>query len=143
MMLTSLLPDILIVAITVYQIWNFQPSVPFLEARLAAKDMKCASFPNLALSISMAALKVFQYLTLSVFACQKQTLTGRAVTSVLRLGGGGGGWACFSQTKRAGWSLCWRTFQSRINISFPKIVGALRKKNSDIPFFANFWTNVP
>jgi hypothetical protein len=56
MMLTNLLPDILIMAITVFQILIFKPSVPFLVATIARKDTKCASFPNLALSTPMALL---------------------------------------------------------------------------------------
>jgi hypothetical protein len=39
MMLTSLLPDISIVAITVFLIWKFEPSVPFREAMVAVKDI--------------------------------------------------------------------------------------------------------
>jgi hypothetical protein len=58
-MLTSLLQDILILAITVFQIWKFEFSVPFLVATVAAKDTKCASFPNLALSTPMALMDVF------------------------------------------------------------------------------------
>ena len=42
-----------------FQIWKFEPSVPFLVATLAAKDMKCASFPNLALSTPMALTNIF------------------------------------------------------------------------------------
>jgi hypothetical protein len=44
----------------------------------------------------------------------------RAVTWVLRLGDV---WACFIQPKRHGESHAQQTFQSLINISFPKIVG--------------------
>ena len=46
MMLISLLSDILVLAITVFLILKFEPSIPFLEATIAAKDMKCASFPK-------------------------------------------------------------------------------------------------
>jgi hypothetical protein len=35
----------------VFQIRKFEPSVPFLVAMIAAKDTKCVSFPNLALSM--------------------------------------------------------------------------------------------
>jgi hypothetical protein len=35
--------------VSVFQIWKFEPSVPFLVATIAAKDTKCISFPNLAL----------------------------------------------------------------------------------------------
>ena len=38
-----------------------------LEATIAAKDMKCLSFPNLALSTPMVLMNVFLCLTLSVF----------------------------------------------------------------------------
>ena len=58
MMLTNLLPDILILAFTVFQISKFEPSVPFLEATIDTKDMKCASFPNLALSTPMELMHV-------------------------------------------------------------------------------------
>jgi hypothetical protein len=34
----GLLSDILILEITVFQIWKFEPSVPFLVATIAAKD---------------------------------------------------------------------------------------------------------
>ena len=34
------------------------PSVPFLVAMIAAKDMECASFPNLALSTLLASMNV-------------------------------------------------------------------------------------
>jgi hypothetical protein len=36
--LTSLFPDILILAFTVFQISKFEPSDPYLEATIAAKD---------------------------------------------------------------------------------------------------------
>ena len=42
-----------------------------MEATIIAKDMKCASFPNLALSTSAALMNVFLCLTLSA---RKQTL---------------------------------------------------------------------
>ena len=58
MMLTNLLPDILILAFTVFQISNFESSVPFLEATIDTKDMKCASFPNLPLSTLMVLMHV-------------------------------------------------------------------------------------
>ena len=48
----------LILAFTVFQISKFEPSVPFLEATIDTKDMKCASFPNLALSIPMLLMHV-------------------------------------------------------------------------------------
>ena len=83
MMLTSLLPDILILAITVFQVWKFEPSVPILEATIAAKDIKCTSFPVLALSTPMALMIFFLCLTLSVFACQNQTLTVLLVLNYL------------------------------------------------------------
>jgi hypothetical protein len=38
MLLTNLLPDILILAFTVFQISKFEPSVPFLEATIDTKD---------------------------------------------------------------------------------------------------------
>ena len=41
-----------------WMIWKFEPSVPFLVAMIAAKDMKCASFPNLVLSTLMALMNV-------------------------------------------------------------------------------------
>ena len=41
MMLTSLLPDILILAITVFQICKLEASVPFLVATLAANLKTC------------------------------------------------------------------------------------------------------
>jgi hypothetical protein len=41
MMLTSLLPDILILAITVFQIWKLEVSVPFLVATMAANLKTC------------------------------------------------------------------------------------------------------
>jgi hypothetical protein len=58
MMLTNLLTGILILAFTVFQISKFEPSVPFLEATIDTKDMKCASFPNLALSTPMVLMHV-------------------------------------------------------------------------------------
>jgi hypothetical protein len=61
MRLTSLLPDILILAITVFPIWKFESSVPFLVEKMAL------STPN-------ALMNVFPMFNLSVFACQKQTL---------------------------------------------------------------------
>ena len=42
----------------VFQIWIFEPSVPFLVAMIAAKNMKCVSFPNLALSTLLALMNV-------------------------------------------------------------------------------------
>jgi hypothetical protein len=39
MMLTSLLPDILILAIPMFQLWKCAPSVPFLVATIATKYM--------------------------------------------------------------------------------------------------------
>ena len=45
-------------AVIVFLIWKFEPSVPFLVAMIAAKDMKCASFPNLALSTLLALMNV-------------------------------------------------------------------------------------
>ena len=45
-------------AVIVFLIWKFEPSVPFLVAMIAAKDMKCASFPNLVLSTFMALMNV-------------------------------------------------------------------------------------
>jgi hypothetical protein len=39
----------LILAFTEFQISKLEPSVPFLEETIDTKDMKCASFPNLAL----------------------------------------------------------------------------------------------
>jgi hypothetical protein len=59
MMLTSLLADILVLAITVFQIWKFESSVPFLEATITANDMKCASYPNLALFTLLALMNAF------------------------------------------------------------------------------------
>jgi hypothetical protein len=41
---TSLLPYILILAISMFQTWKFEASVPFLGVTIAAKYMKCASF---------------------------------------------------------------------------------------------------
>jgi hypothetical protein len=38
MLLTNMLPDILILAFTVFQISKFEPSVPFLEATIDTKD---------------------------------------------------------------------------------------------------------
>ena len=55
---TNLLPDTSTMAVIVFQIWKFEPCVPFLIAMIAAKDMKCASFPNLALSILLALMNV-------------------------------------------------------------------------------------
>ena len=40
------LPDILTMAVIVFQIWKFELSVPLLAAMLATKDTKCASFGN-------------------------------------------------------------------------------------------------
>ena len=57
-MQTNLLPDTSTMAVIVFLIWKFEPSVPFLVAMIAAKDMKCASFPNLALSILLALMNV-------------------------------------------------------------------------------------
>ena len=57
MMLTNLLPNILIVTMTVSRIRKFEPSVPFLVAMTAAKDTKCASFPNLALDFELNKTK--------------------------------------------------------------------------------------
>ena len=34
------------------------PSVPFLEERIATKDMKCISFPNMELSTPMALMNI-------------------------------------------------------------------------------------
>ena len=42
----------------VFQMWKFEPSVPFLVAMIAAKDMKCVSFPNLALPTLLASMYV-------------------------------------------------------------------------------------
>ena len=42
---------------------------------VAAKDMKCASFLNVALSTLLALLGTFFRLTISIFACEKPTLT--------------------------------------------------------------------
>ena len=33
-------------AVIAFLIWKCKPSVPFLVAMIAAKDMKCASFPD-------------------------------------------------------------------------------------------------
>ena len=57
-MKTNLLPDTSTMAVIVFQIRKFEPSVPFLVAIIAAKDMKCASFPNLALSTLLALMNV-------------------------------------------------------------------------------------
>ena len=38
--------------------FNNEPSVSFLVAMIAAKDMKCVSFPNLALSTLLALMNV-------------------------------------------------------------------------------------
>ena len=57
-MQTNLLPDTSTMAVIVFQIWKFWPSVPFLVAIIAAKDMKCASFPSLALSTLSALMDV-------------------------------------------------------------------------------------
>ena len=53
---TNLLPDTLITAVIVFLIWDFEPSVPILVAMTAAKDMKCASFSNLALFTLLALM---------------------------------------------------------------------------------------
>ena len=60
-MLTNLLPDILIVVITVFQIWKFESYVPFLVARIATKTRnvhvhpyginECFSYVSLYLSL--------------------------------------------------------------------------------------------
>jgi hypothetical protein len=47
------------------EIWALY-CVPFLEARIAAKDMKCTSFPNLVLSTPVALMNLFLCLTLSL-----------------------------------------------------------------------------
>ena len=57
-MLINLLPDISILAITVFQISKFEPSVSFLVATIAVKFMKCVSFPNLVLSTLMVLMNV-------------------------------------------------------------------------------------
>ena len=54
----NLLPDTSTMAVIVFLIWKFEPSVPFLVAMIAAKDMKCASFPNLVLSTLLALMNV-------------------------------------------------------------------------------------
>ena len=70
MMLTSLLPNILILAITDME---FDALCPISGSNaIAAKDTKCVAFPNLALSTPMALMNVFP---LSVFVCLKHTLT--------------------------------------------------------------------
>ena len=56
-MQTNLLPDTSTMAVIVFQIWKFEPSAPFLVAMIA-KDMKCASFPNLALSTLLELMNV-------------------------------------------------------------------------------------
>jgi hypothetical protein len=56
---------------TVFLIWKFELSVPFLVAMIA--EMRLISI-NLALSTPMALMNVFLCLILSVFACQKHTL---------------------------------------------------------------------
>ena len=45
-------------AVIVFLIWKFEPSVPFLVVMIATKDMKCASFPNLTLSTLLALMNV-------------------------------------------------------------------------------------
>ena len=57
-MQTNLLPDTSTMAVIVFQIWKFEPSVPFLVGTIAAKDMKCTSFPNLAVSTLLALMNV-------------------------------------------------------------------------------------
>ena len=57
-MQTNLFPDTSTMAVIVFQIWQFEPSVPFLVAMIAAKDMKCASFPNLALFTLLVLMNV-------------------------------------------------------------------------------------
>ena len=57
-MQTNLLPDTLTMAVIVFQIWKFEPSVPFLVAMIAAKDMKWVSFPNSALLTLLALMNV-------------------------------------------------------------------------------------
>ena len=70
MMLTSLLPNILILPITDIE---FDALCPISGSNaIAAKDTKCVAFPNLALSTPMALMNVFP---LSVFVCLKHTLT--------------------------------------------------------------------
>ena len=57
-MQTNLLPDTSTMAVIVFQISKFEPSVPFLVAMIAAKGMKCASFSNLAVSTLLALMNV-------------------------------------------------------------------------------------
>ena len=61
----QLLPDILILATILFQMWKCEPSVPFLVATIAAKVTKCPLFPNLALATPM----VFNERVFPMFSC--------------------------------------------------------------------------
>ena len=89
-MQTNLLPDTLKMAVIVFQIRKFEPSVPFLVAMIAAKDMKCVLFSNLALSTLLALMNVLvrfkAYFPLGDFIRATRSENKNLATSLVKIG---------------------------------------------------------